>query len=97
LLSFKSFKFHYIRVGNEVLTRSPDVYLTYRSSYDFLSRCDEVVNWFKKFQMDFVTLYFNEPDSTGHTYGPDSNEYANQVGQIRIVMGRYCFFQYRYI
>ena len=40
--------------------------MKYDSKIEFESRCDEVVSWFKKFNMDFSTLYFNEPDSTGH-------------------------------
>jgi hypothetical protein len=38
-----------------------------------------VVKWFVKFQMDFSTLYFDEPDTTGHGYGPLSIEYKNKV------------------
>lgn len=29
--------------------------------------------------MDFSTLYFDEPDTTGHGYGPLSIEYKNKV------------------
>lgn len=29
--------------------------------------------------MDFTCLYFDEPDSTGHKYGPDSPEYFKKV------------------
>ena len=51
----------------------------YNDLYLFTQRCDEVVSWFKLFNMDFVTLYFDEPDHTGHQYGPDSNEYWAKV------------------
>ena len=51
----------------------------YSDEYKPLQRCDEVANWFKKFQMDFSTLYFNEPDHTGHSYGPNSVQYKEKV------------------
>lgn len=50
----------------KVWPRTPDIYFKYDSKIEFESRCDEVVSWFRKFKMDFSTLYFNEPDSTGH-------------------------------
>lgn len=67
------------RVGSEVWKRNPDVFLSYNDKYNFESRCDEVVNWLKKLEMDFVTLYFNEPDHTGHSSGPNSEQYNQKV------------------
>lgn len=66
-------------VGSEVWGRNPDIFLTYDGSVDFKTRCDELIHWFKVFDLDFATLYYNEPDSTGHTYGPDANEYYDKV------------------
>lgn len=51
--------------GSEVWGRHPDIFFKYQTSLNYFQRCDEVVGWFKKFDMDFATLYFNEPDSTG--------------------------------
>lgn len=65
--------------GSEVWTRHPDVFMTYTNSYKFEERCEEVLNWFEKFEMDFATLYFNEPDHTGHSFGPNSVEYKKMV------------------
>ena len=73
----KTFSFFW--TGSEVWTRSPDIFVSYNNKYQFRTRCDMVVNWFKKFNIDFGTLYFNEPDHTGHQYGPDSKQYANKV------------------
>jgi len=69
----------YFWTGSEVWPRAPDVYFKYNTSIDYRRRCDEITNLLKKFKVDFATLYFNEPDSTGHTYGPDSKEYKDQV------------------
>lgn len=69
-------------VGSEVWTRHPDVFLAYTNTYTFDQRVNEVVNWFQKLKMDFSTLYFNEPDHTGHTYGPQSPEYKAKIVEM---------------
>lgn len=79
--NFLQFKI-FLRVGSEIWSRNPDIFVSYQESYSFKSRCDEVVNWFKKFEIDFGTLYFNEPDHIGHDKGPESIEYWNQVNLI---------------
>lgn len=79
-------------VGSEVWTRHPDVFMGYSNTYQFKERCDEVTNWFKKFEMDFATLYFNEPDHTGHDFGPDSPQYWQKIiemdGHIGYLLNR---------
>lgn len=67
--------------GSDVWQRNPDIFLVYNNKYLFNERVTEIVTWYKKFQLDFATLYFNEPDSTGHQFGPDSEEYSNKVGK----------------
>lgn len=37
--------------------------------------------------MDFVTLYFNEPDHTGHDFGPNSAEYDNKIIEMDQIIG----------
>jgi hypothetical protein len=54
--------------GSEVWTRSPDIfylYDIYSRRLSFEQRCDKVISLFKKFNLDFVTLYMNEPDHDG--------------------------------
>ena len=48
-----------------------DMFLAYSTAYDPAERITELVNWLKKFDLDFANLYFDEPDSTGHREGPD--------------------------
>ena len=58
--------------GSEVWTRHPDVfknYDIYANRYSFQRRCELIVNYFEKFNLDFATLYYNEPDETGHNKG----------------------------
>lgn len=73
--------------GSEVWTRHPDFFYLYNDDYLFQQRCDEVTNWFKKFKMDFSTLYFDEPDHTGHEFGPDSPQYREKVILVDQTLG----------
>ncbi|KAG9350296.1 hypothetical protein JZ751_026650, partial [Albula glossodonta] len=43
--------------------------------------------WFSQQDLDFVSLYFGEPDQTGHTYGPDSEERREMVKQVDRTVG----------
>uniref|UniRef100_W5LEM2 Ectonucleotide pyrophosphatase/phosphodiesterase 7, tandem duplicate 1 n=1 Tax=Astyanax mexicanus TaxID=7994 RepID=W5LEM2_ASTMX len=44
-------------------------------------------DWFKTQDLDFVSLYFGEPDSTGHKYGPDSPERREVVKAVDRTVG----------
>lgn len=49
---------------------------------------DEVIgSWFVEKDLDFVSLYFGEPDSTGHKFGPDSQERKEMVKQVDRTVG----------
>uniref|UniRef100_A0A8C4WNY7 Ectonucleotide pyrophosphatase/phosphodiesterase 7 n=1 Tax=Gopherus evgoodei TaxID=1825980 RepID=A0A8C4WNY7_9SAUR len=45
------------------------------------------MNWFLEDNLDLVTLYFGEPDSTGHKHGPESQERKNMIGQVDRAVG----------
>ncbi|XP_076854677.1 ectonucleotide pyrophosphatase/phosphodiesterase family member 7 [Brachyhypopomus gauderio] len=44
-------------------------------------------DWFKAQDLDFVSLYFGEPDAAGHKYGPDSPERRNAVRKVDRTVG----------
>jgi ectonucleotide pyrophosphatase/phosphodiesterase family protein 5 len=73
--------------GSEVWGKQPDIFLSYNQKFSFESRCEEIVSWFTKFDLDFATLYFNEPDHTGHEFGPDSKEYSDKIVDVDRAMG----------
>lgn len=67
---------------------------TYWSSYDgsipFMARVDSVINWLslpKKQRPGFITLYFDEPDGTSHSYGPVSAETDSVVANLDNIIG----------
>lgn len=45
-------------------------------------RVDRIMDWITQPDINFCMLYFNEPDSKGHAYGPDSPEVMDAVQQV---------------
>lgn len=43
--------------------------------------------WFHKQDLNFVSLYFGEPDLAGHEFGPDSPECRDMVRQVDRTVG----------
>ncbi|KAI1896635.1 hypothetical protein AGOR_G00096800 [Albula goreensis] len=62
--------------------------------YDYSNETEWQINidtvmgsWFSQKDLDFVSLYFGEPDQAGHTYGPDSEERREMVKQVDRTVG----------
>jgi hypothetical protein len=66
-------------VGSGIEPRNPDVWSPYNYSYPYYERVNETIRYIKDFKSDLTFLYFEQPDSTGHKYGPESIEYRNKV------------------
>lgn len=57
------------------LDMKPNYTLSYDKGSQFYSRVDQVVNWLllpENERPAFLTMYFDQPDTDGHAYGPDS-------------------------
>lgn len=55
---------------------------------DWRLNIDKVIGeWFHQQDLDFVSLYFGEPDKVGHKYGPDSPERREMVRQVDRTVG----------
>lgn len=54
--------------------------------WSFRSRIDELIDWYVKFKLDVACFYFHDPDATGHTFGPDSQEYKDKVKQTSYIL-----------
>ncbi|XP_076135676.1 ectonucleotide pyrophosphatase/phosphodiesterase family member 7 [Alosa pseudoharengus] len=48
---------------------------------------DTVMRWYTQEDFDFVTLYFGEPDSVGHSKGPDTQERKDIIKMIDRTLG----------
>uniref|UniRef100_A0A4W4F047 Ectonucleotide pyrophosphatase/phosphodiesterase 7, tandem duplicate 2 n=1 Tax=Electrophorus electricus TaxID=8005 RepID=A0A4W4F047_ELEEL len=63
-------------------------FYNYSNETDWRQNVDKVMGaWFKAQDLDFVSLYFGEPDATGHKYGPDSPERRNAVQMVDRTVG----------
>lgn len=77
----------YFWVGTEAKINGmqPDIWKKYNSKVTFEQRIDSTLIWLQlpiKKRPRLVMLYYNEPDSSGHRYGPNSKEVENQVNYV---------------
>jgi predicted AlkP superfamily pyrophosphatase or phosphodiesterase len=74
----------------EIDGKRPSHYLHYDGKIPYEQRVDQVIAWLKLPAADrphFITLYFSEPDSTGHETGPESEQTAAAVRHVDSVVG----------
>lgn len=52
------------------------------------SRVDKMISWFKNDEKpaNLVMAYFEEPDSTGHVKGVESQEVTDQVVRVDVIV-----------
>ncbi|KAL3308551.1 Bis(5'-adenosyl)-triphosphatase enpp4 [Cichlidogyrus casuarinus] len=60
-----------------------------KNSMRYEKRVERVLRWLTDARepADFVMLYFEEPDSTGHAYGPESEQLADVVVRLDRLLG----------
>uniref|UniRef100_A0A3P8WI79 Ectonucleotide pyrophosphatase/phosphodiesterase 7, tandem duplicate 1 n=1 Tax=Cynoglossus semilaevis TaxID=244447 RepID=A0A3P8WI79_CYNSE len=60
----------------------------YSNETEWRLNIDKVIgDWFLRQDLDFVSLYFGEPDGAGHKYGPDSPEVWEMIEQVDRTIG----------
>ncbi|XP_023507651.1 ectonucleotide pyrophosphatase/phosphodiesterase family member 7 isoform X5 [Equus przewalskii] len=69
------------------LSRKEGVLHNYKDEEEWRANIDTVMTWFTEEGLHLVTLYFGEPDSTGHKYGPESQERKEMVMQVDRTVG----------
>lgn len=76
--------------GSDVEIRGyrPNSYLNYQESMPFDDRIERAMNLLKNEKENFVTVYFHEPDHTGHLFGPDSKEVKQKVVEMDRIVGK---------
>nr|ABY79123.1 ectonucleotide pyrophosphatase/phosphodiesterase 1 (predicted) [Callithrix jacchus] len=68
----------------------PDIYKMYNGSIPFEERIVAVLQWLqlpKDERPHFYTLYLEEPDSSGHSYGPVSSEVIKALQRVDSMVG----------
>jgi predicted AlkP superfamily pyrophosphatase or phosphodiesterase len=79
-------------VGSEapICGMHPTYWKKYDESVTFEARIDTVVKWLgypEEKRPGLITLYFNEPDETGHKFGPVSVQTRRTVERLDSLMG----------
>ncbi|XP_012892516.1 PREDICTED: ectonucleotide pyrophosphatase/phosphodiesterase family member 7-like, partial [Dipodomys ordii] len=69
------------------LSRKEGVWHNYSDEQEWRANVDTVMGWFTHEDLALVTLYFGEPDSTGHKYGPESAARREMVRQVDRTVG----------
>ncbi|KAK7100774.1 uncharacterized protein [Littorina saxatilis] len=77
----------YFWPGSEVAIEGeyPDMYFNYSGGVSYTKRVNTVLNWLRLpvgERPDYITLYFDEPDHTGHLVGPDSPQIAAKLEEV---------------
>lgn len=68
----------------------PNQYLRYNASVSFETRVERIIEWFsapKDESVDFVVLYWEEPDESGHRLGPQNPEMDKVIADIDEKLG----------
>lgn len=76
--------------GSDIDKRNPSYFKTYDNKIPYGARIDTVMKWLQlpeKQRPHLVTLYFDEPDHTGHNFGPLSPENKKMVIKMDSIMG----------
>ena len=76
--------------GSDIDKRNPSYYKNYDGKIPYEARIDTVMKWLQlpeKQRPHLVTLYFDEPDHTGHNFGPLSPENKKMVIKMDSIMG----------
>ena len=76
--------------GSDTDQKRPGIYKNYDNKIPYETRIDTVIKWLQlpeKQRPHLVTLYFDEPDHTGHSFGPLSPENEKVIKKMDILMG----------
>ena len=77
--------------GSDTDQKRPTYYKNYDDNVPYGTRIDTVIKWLqlpKKERPHLITLYFDEPDHTGHDFGPLSPENKKMVIKMDSIMGQ---------
>ncbi|HEX3006123.1 MAG TPA: ectonucleotide pyrophosphatase/phosphodiesterase [Bacteroidales bacterium] len=87
----KTASFFWVGSETAVNGRQPTYWKKYDGKVSYESRIDTVVSWLRlpeEKRPRLILLYFSEPDHTGHTYGPNSNETRQVVEHMDSLIGK---------
>jgi len=77
--------------GSDIDKRNPSYFKNYDNKIMYGARIDTVMKWLQlpeKQRPHLVTLYFDEPDHTGHNFGPLSPQTEKMVIKMDSIIGQ---------
>ena len=77
--------------GSDTDQKRPGIYKNYDDKVPYETRIDTVIKWLQlpeKQRPHLITLYFDEPDHTGHNFGPLSPENEKMIRKMDELMGQ---------
>lgn len=82
----------YFWVGSEAEIKGvrPTYWKKYEHKFPYKQRIDSVISWLQKpdeIRPHLVLWYFDEPDHTGHVFGPDSQELEDKIIELDFLIG----------
>ena len=82
----------YFWVGSEAEIKGvrPTYWKRYDHNFPYNQRIDSVISWLQKppeVRPHLILWYIDEPDHTGHKYGPDSEEMKNIIVELDFLIG----------
>lgn len=66
---------------------TPNIYFKYNNTISMETRIETAVEWLANDQADVALVYFNQPDKTGHKFGPLSQAVGKMVETIDKLVG----------
>ncbi|MEM0577968.1 ectonucleotide pyrophosphatase/phosphodiesterase [Flavobacterium polysaccharolyticum] len=77
--------------GSDTGAKSASIFKEYDESVSYEKRVNTVIEWLNLPEAErphLITLYFDQPDETGHNHGPLSEENKKMVPQVDAVIGQ---------
>lgn len=77
--------------GSDTGAMSPSTFKEYDDTVSYATRIATVVDWLQLPEAErphLITLYFDQPDATGHDFGPLSNQNREMVAQMDAIIGQ---------
>lgn len=77
--------------GSDTGVKSPSIFKVYDDTVSYEIRINTVIDWLSLSESErphLITLYFDQPDKTGHDFGPLSDENKKTVTEVDAVIGQ---------
>jgi predicted AlkP superfamily pyrophosphatase or phosphodiesterase len=88
--NIKTASFFWVGSEQDVDYKRPTYFYHYNQNISFEERVNGVIKWLQLPENErpqFITLYFEEPDSKGHSFGPNSPETNKAIALVDSMLG----------